>query len=315
MIIHVHEDGLTVDVQFNQPGQGVVSGQGVVTGQSGPGRVGGDVPVPVPVPVNDQDYTIERHIPLHRLQIYIPPPVIIVLPPPPTDLEIVSNVLNIMVAQVAGEDPIAPLVDTTDALITSQLAANAKANANANANTISSNPPRQNTDSVAGVKGSSNGTSMMANGDNIGSPSPKGKKKKVALLVPNHSPSFLPEDGVSALEDGEGVSGAYSVLDISGLQSIAESTADLITPIKKTNNSSLTNSPMRRRSPSPSYIYRYASEKPVVLGDRVEARQNVLRLGNLSRWYWGKVVFCRLNGSYRITFPLYILFSLLMFSI
>ena len=247
--------------------------------------MGGDVPVD-----DFEDIIIiEHHIPLHRLQIYIPPLVIIVLPPPPSDAEIVSNVLSIVVAQIAGEDPIAPIADNNDALITSHLATAA--------NTIPSNPSRPTTNAATtSLKDMSKATTTTTNAsDNVGSPSPKGKKKKVALLVPHQSPSYQPDDGVGALEDGEGVSGAYSVLDISGLPSIAESTADLITPIKKTN-SSLTNSPMRRRSPSPSYTFRYASERPVAIGDRVEARQNVLRLGNLSRWYWGKVVFCRING-------------------
>ena len=87
----------------------VTSGQGVVSSSSQGGAekvlgVDGDVPV------NDlPEDIIEHHIPLHRLQIYIPPPVIIVLPPPPSDLEIISNVLNIMVAQIAGEEPIAQI--------------------------------------------------------------------------------------------------------------------------------------------------------------------------------------------------------------
>ena len=269
VIIYVHEDGLTVDVQYHHPG-------------------------PSDAPVDDSEDIIEHHIPLHRLQIYIPPPVIIVLPPPPSDNEIISNILNMMVAKIAGEDPIAPLVDNNDALITSHLVTTA--------NTIPSIPPKPTTSSSSNQKDLSKTTTTTTNNnaDTMGSPSihsPKGRKKKVALLVPHQSPSFPPDDGVSALEDGEGVSGTYSVMDISGLPSIAESTADLITPIKKTN-SSLLNSPMRRRSPSPSYKFRYASERPVAIGDRVEARQNVLRLGNLSRWYWGKVVFCRINGEY-----------------
>jgi hypothetical protein len=224
----------------------------------------------------DDEGETEVGVALSRLQIFIPPPVVIVLPPPPSDADIVRNVLDIAIALVAGESPPPPLSDVSPAPDTKPVStASAPSSA---------------------MKSKKETPSRKLKGSAASSPAstPKVKRKKVAIAVD------LEQEGMRPPGDDDE---AVSVLDISGLQShlsLPESEAAdgaLSTP---TPTPTPTSTPVK--TPQRIYTYRYACDAPATIGDRLEARQHVPRLGRLSKWYWCKVVFCRLNGTYDVIY-------------